>query len=205
MIIIGICGASGSGKTSMAEALREKLQPYAVAVLSMDDYYYDCSTLSAEEKAKRNFNHPNSIDVALLYRHIMECKKGKAIHKPQYDHASCTRLRSTISIQLPDILIVEGLLLLYFPALRALLDLKIFIDSNPVLCRERVIARDMLERGKTREEVMMRLKTVVEPMYRRYVRPLLFFADIIISAKECLNKENIFRIAKKILTLKKNI
>lgn len=180
MLIIGIAGGSGSGKTTVVRAITEKLKE-KVVVIPQDSYYKDSSHLSEEEKRNQNFDHPDAIDLKLLKEHLAELRQGKAIEQPVYSYITCSRSKTeTITVEPADVIIIEGILIFTSKELRDLMDIKIFVDADDDDRLMRVMARDIVERGKTVDWVIERYTRTVKPMYLQFIEPSKRYADIII-------------------------
>ena len=169
--IIGISGASGSGKTTFAQNLVKKFTHDKTLLISQDSYYKDLSHLSLVERANENFDHPNSIDFKLLKKHLIELKKGNSISQPIYNFNSHSREKRTIKIGTKSVLIVEGTLLLSQPEIIEEIDCTIFINLDQNTCLERRMKRDISDRGRTKEEVLKQYKKTVKPMYELFIKP----------------------------------
>ena len=180
MLVIGIAGGTGCGKTTVVNQIVAELPEGEVVVISQDSYYNDLSHLSKEERAKVNFDHPNSIDFDLLINHLIALKKGQAVDIPVYSFVEETRLEETVPTKPKKVVIVEGILVLSNPELRALFDVKIFVhaDSDERLIRR--LQRDIKERGHDLEKVLYRYQTAVKPMHNQFIEPSKEFADLII-------------------------
>ena len=180
MIIIGIAGGTGSGKTTVVKKIMERFQPDEVVLLPQDSYYKDSSNVPAEERQNINFDHPDAFDWALLSKHISMLKKGEAIEQPIYSYITSTRQKETIHIEPKEVVIIEGILALWDKKLCSLMDLKIFVDADPDERLIRVIQRDVIERGRTAEAVMERYMRVLKPMHMEFIEPCKRYADLII-------------------------
>ena len=181
MLIIGIAGGSGSGKTTVVKTIIEKLKKERVRVIPQDSYYKDSSDLTDEEKRVHNFDHPDSIDWDLLNQQLKELKEGKTIEQPVYSYISCTRSKTEkVIVEPADVIIVEGILILSNKELRDQLDVKIFVDADDDDRLMRVISRDIRERGKDVNWVMERYQRTVKPMYLQFIEPSKRYADVII-------------------------
>ncbi len=180
MIIIGIAGGTGSGKTTVVRKIVENLPKGEVVVLPQDSYYKDSSHVPVEERQNINFDHPNAFDWDLLTSQLAQLKSGKAIEQPTYSYLSCTRQKETIHIEPKNVIIVEGILALCDPMLRNQMDLKIFVDADSDERLIRVISRDIVERGRTAEDVMNRYTRVLKPMHLQFIEPTKRYADLII-------------------------
>ena len=180
MLIIGIAGGSGSGKTTVVKAITEQLRE-KVVVIPQDSYYKDSSHLSDEEKKEMNFDHPDSIDFELLNQHLRMLREGNSIEQPVYSYITCSRSKTeTITVNPAEVIIIEGILIFTCKKLRDQLDIKIFVDADDDDRLMRVMARDILERGKTVETVIERYTKTVKPMYLQFIEPSKRYADIII-------------------------
>lgn len=180
MLIIGIAGGSGSGKTTVVKAITEKLKEQVV-VIPQDSYYKDSSHLPMEERQKVNFDHPDSIDFDLLNEHLHALRCGRSIEQPVYSYLTCSRSRTeTIKVNPAEVIIIEGILIFTCARLREQMDIKIFVDADDDDRLMRVMARDILERGKTVETVIERYTKTVKPMYLQFIEPSKRYADIII-------------------------
>lgn len=181
MLIIGIAGGSGSGKTTVVKTIIEKLKKERVRVIPQDSYYKDSSDLTDEEKRVHNFDHPDSIDWELLNQQLKGLKEGKTIEQPVYSYISCTRSKTEkVIVEPADVIIVEGILILANKELRDQLDIKIFVDADDDDRLMRVISRDIKERGKDVNWVMERYQRTVKPMYLQFIEPSKRYADVII-------------------------
>ena len=180
MLVIGIAGGSGSGKTTVVKAITEQLQG-RVVVIPQDSYYKDSSDLSDEEKRVHNFDHPDAIDWELLCEQLAELKCGKTIQQPVYSYISCSRSKTeTVTVEPADVIIIEGILIFTCEALRKQMDIKIFVDADDDDRLMRVMARDISERGKDVHWVIERYSRTVKPMYLQFIEPSKRYADIII-------------------------
>lgn len=180
MLIIGIAGGTGSGKTTVVNQITEELKHEEVDVISQDSYYQDTSHLSFEDRKKINFDHPKSIDFELLAEHLKELRSGNNIQQPVYSFKEHNRTGETIVIKPRKVVIVEGILILTHPEIRELFDIKIYVhaDSDERLIRR--LKRDIAERGRDLEEVLWRYQTTLKPMHQQFIEPTKEFADIII-------------------------
>ena len=180
MLIIGIAGGTGSGKTTVVRKITERLPAGEVAILPQDSYYRDSSHLPLEERLEINFDHPASIEFELLTKHLKELRKGHPIQQPIYSYLTCTRSEETVPVNPCKVIIVEGILILSNPELRKLMDLKIFVDADADDRLIRVINRDIVERGHSVNKVMERYECTVKPMHLQFIEPTKRFADIIV-------------------------
>lgn len=180
MLIIGIAGGTGCGKTTVVNQIVDELPENEVGVISQDSYYNDLSHLTKEERGKVNFDHPNSIDFELLISHLKQLRKGESIEKPIYSFVEETRLEETVLTPPRKVMIVEGILVLSNPQLREMFDIKIYVhaDSDERLIRR--LQRDIRERGYDLEKVLTRYQNAVKPMHEQFIEPSKEFADIII-------------------------
>lgn len=180
MLVIGIAGGTGSGKTTVVKKILESLPVEEVAVVPQDSYYRDSSHLPLEERQEINFDHPKSIEFELLVEHIKALKDGKAIPQPIYSYLTCTRSEETIKVSPKHVIIIEGILVLTNPALRDLMDIKIFVHADADDRLSRVINRDIIERGRSVNKVLDRYEKTVKPMHVQFIEPTKQFADIIV-------------------------
>lgn len=179
MLIIGIAGGTGSGKTTVVKKLLQQFTKKEVAVINQDAYYFDSSHLSMEERQKINFDHPSSIEFDLLVKHIKQLKQNESINEPIYSYITCTRSAETITVEPKHVIIVEGILLFTDKRVRELCDIKVFVDAEADDRLIRIIQRDMLERGRTAEQVLDRYG-VVKQMHEQFIEPTKKFANIIV-------------------------
>ncbi len=180
MIIIGIAGGTGSGKTTVVRKIIESLPKGEVTVIPQDSYYRDHSELPLEERLKLNFDEPAAIEFELLVQHLKELKAGHTVEQPIYSYLTCTRSEETIRIEPRDVVIVEGILILCNEELRNMMDMKVFVDADSDDRLIRVISRDIVERGRTVEMVIDRYEKVLKPMHLQHIEPTKRCADLII-------------------------
>lgn len=180
MIIIGIAGGTGSGKTTVVRKIVESLPKDSVAVIPQDSYYNDQSDMRLEERKKTNFDHPDAFDWTLFGQQIAELRHGKAIEQPTYSYLVCTRLPETIHVEPKEVIIVEGIMSLYDKGLRDLMDLKVFVETSPDERLLRVITRDTVERGHPLGMLIDKYRNVLKPMHDQFIEPTKQFADIIV-------------------------
>lgn len=180
MLIIGIAGGTGSGKTTVVNKIISSFPAGEVAVIPQDSYYKDSSHIPPEERSKINFDEPNAIEWSLLVEHLRQLKAGKGIDMPTYSYLTCTRQEETVRVEPRDVVIVEGILVLTDPVLRQMMDVKCFVDADADDRLIRVIARDCIERGRTPQMVIDRYEDVLKPMHCQYIEPCKRFADLII-------------------------
>lgn len=180
MLIIGIAGGTGSGKTTVVEQIVEELPKDEVCVISQDSYYHDTSHLSYAERVKINFDHPKAIDFDLLVKHLKELRKGKTIDQPIYSFVEHNRTKETLKTYPKKVVIVEGILILTHPEIREMFDIKLFVhaDSDERLIRR--LKRDITERGRDLKEVLNRYQSTLKPMHQQFIEPTKEYADIII-------------------------
>lgn len=180
MLIIGIAGGSGSGKTTVVKAITEQLKE-RVTVIPQDAYYKDLSHYTAQQKRDHNFDHPDSIDFELLCEQLQQLKDGKNVEQPVYSYITCSRSKEeTVTVHPADVIIVEGILIFTCEKVREQMDIKLFVDADDDDRLMRVISRDILERGKTVDWVIERYTKTVKPMYLQFIEPSKRYADIII-------------------------
>ena len=180
MMIIGIAGGTGSGKSTVVRKIIERLPENSVALLPQDSYYKDNSHLPFEERQKINFDHPNAIEFDLLIKHINLLKEGIPVQQPIYSYLTCTRSEETIKVTPKRVVIVEGILVFTNKELRNLFDLKVFVDAEADERLMRVIKRDIIERGRSVDQVLERYEKTVKPMHVEFIEPTKQFADIIV-------------------------
>ena len=180
MLIIGIAGGTGSGKTTVVHQIMNELPQTEVGIISQDSYYKDNSHLSFDERSLTNFDHPRAIDFELLVSHLKELKAGNVVAQPVYSFVTHNRTDDTISTHPRKVMIVEGILILSNPDLRDMFDVKIFVhaDSDERLIRR--LKRDIAERGRDMEEVLSRYQSTLKPMHQQFIEPTKGYADIII-------------------------
>lgn len=181
MIVVGIAGASGSGKSLLSTTIVEELGSRKVVVIREDAYYKDLSHMPMAERNEVNFDHPDAFDHALLIEHLRALKRGGAIDVPVYDYSIHNRCEETVHIDHDKyIVVVEGILLFVEPHLRELMDIKIFVDTPPDVCFIRRLQRDVIERGRTMESVIAQYQKTVRPMFTKFIEPSKRHADIIV-------------------------
>ena len=181
MLVIGIAGGSGSGKSTVVREIVKRVpSTEKVVVIPQDSYYKDQSHLSMDERQALNFDHPDSIDFELLNRQLADLKAGKAVDQPQYSYLTCSRLKETVRVEPADIVIVEGILVFCNKRLRDQMDVKVYVDADDDDRLMRIITRDIVERGKTVPWVMDRYTKTVKPMHLEFIAPSKRYADIIV-------------------------
>jgi uridine kinase len=180
MLIIGIAGGTGSGKTTVVHQIMNELPETQVGIISQDSYYRETSNLSYDERTKINFDHPRAIDFELLVEHLKQLKEEKTIEQPVYSFVTHNRTDDVIITHPRKVMIVEGILILSNPELRELFDIKIFVhaDSDERLIRR--LKRDIAERGRDMNEVLNRYQNTLKPMHQQFIEPTKAYADIII-------------------------
>ena len=178
-IIIGIAGASGSGKTTIANRIHAPLGDDAV-LITHDSYYKNHDDLSFEERCKINYDHPNSLESSLLVHHLKMLKQGHSIYIPEYDYTVHRRKEASIKVEPKSVILVEGILIFAEPELREMLDLKIYVDTDPDICLIRRINRDVKKRKRSLDSVISQYLNTVKPMYHEFVEPSKRYADIIV-------------------------
>lgn len=178
-VIIGICGGTGSGKTTLAQKIYNEFSS-CTTLISMDSYYKNNPTIPFEEREKRNYDHPDAIETQLLIKHLKELKKGNAVDVPQYDYCSHLRKDEYVRTESNRIIIVEGILLLENIELCNLLDIKIYVDADADLRILRRIMRDVKKRGRSLDSVVDQYRSTVKPMHEQFVEPYKRRADIIV-------------------------
>lgn len=180
MLIIGIAGGTGSGKTTVVRKIIDSLPAGEVAVIPQDSYYKDLSHMPLEERQKINFDEPAAIEWTLLVDQLRKLKEGQPIEMPTYSYLTCTRQDETVEVKPTDVVIVEGILVLTDPVLRGMMDVKCYVDADDDERLIRVIARDCIERGRTPQMVIDRYQNVLKPMHMQYINPCKRYADLII-------------------------
>ncbi|MCD4679289.1 MAG: uridine kinase [Bacteroidales bacterium] len=180
MLIIGIAGGSGSGKSTVVRQIINRLPKDTVSVIPQDAYYKDNGHLSPEARAKINFDHPSSIEFGLLVKHIDMLKEGKSIGMPIYSYLTCTRAKETIALPPRQVIIIEGILILTNPRVRSRLDIMAFVDADADDRLIRIIRRDSEERGRSFDQVLTHYEKFVKPMHLQFIEPTKRYADIII-------------------------
>jgi uridine kinase len=180
MLIVGIAGGTGSGKTTVVRKITEVFPADEVVVLPQDSYYRDNRHISLEERQMMNFDHPDSLEFDLLVSHLKELKAGRQIEMPVYSYLTCLRSEETIHIEPARVVVVEGILILADAGLRQMLDIKVFVDADADDRLGRVIQRDIIERGRTVMQVLERYHDTVKPSHLQFIEPSKRYADIII-------------------------
>jgi len=179
-LVIGIAGGSGSGKTTVANTILQRVGQDKIAYLQHDSYYKDLSGLPPVQRADINFDHPNSLETELLIQHIASLRDGTAVEVPIYDFSTDRRTAKTFTVQPCNVIVVEGILLFTEAKLREMFDVKIFVDTDADLRFIRRLERDIAERGRTTESVIKQYQSTVRPMHLEFVEPSKRYADVII-------------------------
>jgi uridine kinase len=180
MLIVGIAGGTGSGKTTVVNKVMSVFPNKEVTVIPQDAYYKDNAQISLEERQKINFDHPDSLEFTLLIDHLHKLRKGKSIEMPIYSYLTCLRSKETINVKPARVVIVEGILILADAGLRKMLDIKVFVDADADDRLGRVIQRDIVERGRSVMKVLERYHDTVKPSHLQFIEPSKRYADIII-------------------------
>ncbi len=179
-MVVGISGGTGSGKTTLAELILEKIGREKIAYLPHDAYYRDQKHLPLEERAKVNYDHPDSLETELLIKHIEQLKAGNGVEMPQYDFKVHSRKEQTLTIEPKRVVLVEGILIFVEKALRNLFDMKIYVDTDADIRFIRRLTRDVTERGRTVQSVINQYLSTVRPMHLEFVENSKRYADIIV-------------------------
>jgi uridine kinase len=180
MLIIGIAGGSGSGKSTVVRQIIRHLPKESVSVIPQDAYYKDNGHLSPEDRARINFDHPSSIEFNLLIRQLDALKAGRTVEMPIYSYVTCARGKETIPVSPREVIIVEGILILTNPRLRKRMDIRVFVDADGDDRLMRIIRRDIEERGRSFQQVLKHYETFVKPMHLQFIEPTKRYADIIV-------------------------
>ncbi len=180
MMIIGIAGGTGSGKTTVVRKIMQRLPQGEVEVISQDSYYKDSSHVPVEDRQKINFDEPAAFDWPLLIEHLKELKAGRAVESPTYSYLTCTRQPETVHVNPCDVVLVEGILVFSDERLRDMFDIKVFVDADGDDRLIRVISRDCIERGRTPQMVIDRYEQVLKPMHIKHIEPAKRYADLIV-------------------------
>ena len=180
MVIIGIAGASGSGKSLLADTIIQEIDSAHMDVISEDSYYRDRTDLTLEQRVEINYDHPDSLEHEMLVNHLHQLKNGKPADVPMYDYSQHLRSKTVKRVEAPKILILEGILLFVDPVLRDMMDIKIFVDTPLDICLCRRIDRDVFARGRSIESILSQYQKTVRPMYLQFIEPSRRYADIIV-------------------------
>lgn len=180
MLIVGIAGGTGSGKTTVVRKVMERFPNEEVVVMPQDSYYKDNGHISLEERQKINFDHPDSVEFSLLIDHLRKLREGETVEMPLYSYLTCLRASETVTIKPARVVLVEGILILADPGLRNMFDIKVFVDADADDRLGRVIQRDIIERGRSVLMVLERYHDTVKPSHLQFIEPSKRYADIII-------------------------
>lgn len=180
MLIVGIAGGTGSGKTTVVKKIMEKFPNEQVVVIPQDAYYKDNGHISLEERQKINFDHPDSLEFTLLIDHLEKLRDGQTIDMPIYSYLTCLRSKETIPVKPARVVVVEGIMILCDSRLRDMFDIKVFVDADADDRLGRVIQRDIVERGRSLMAVLERYHETVKPSHLQFIEPSKRYADIII-------------------------
>jgi uridine kinase len=191
--IIGIAGPSSSGKSELARQLAGRLP--GTSIVSLDSYYRGMEEIPLEDRKKVNFDHPDALDWELLHEHLVAIAGGRAFDEPVYSFADYARTTEIRRIQPTEFLIVEGLFVLYWPELRTMLDTKVYVQTDPAVCYQRRLKRDVAERGRTAESVLEQYERTVRPSAEWFVHPTEKYADLVVSGEEPLERSTAAVIA----------
>lgn len=180
MLVIGIAGGTGSGKSTVVRKTIESLPQDEVAVMPQDSYYKDNRHIPLEERLKMNYDEPASIEWTLLTKQLGELKEGRTVNMPTYDFITCSRMKETVTVNPKEVVVVEGILVLTDKSLRDMMDVKVFVDADADERLIRVIYRDCIERGRTPQMVIDRYIETLKPMHELYIEPSKRYADLIV-------------------------
>lgn len=180
MLVIGIAGGSGSGKTTVVKKIVAGCSSQSVTIIPQDAYYKDQGSLTPEEKKQINFDHPSSIEFSLLVKHLDMLRQGQSIQMPIYSYLTCARAKETITVAPTDVVIVEGILILADAEMRKRMDIKVFVDTDSDERLMRIIRRDINERGRSYDQVLTHYEKWVKPMHMQFIEPTKRYADIIV-------------------------
>ncbi len=179
-IVVGVAGGTGSGKTTVVREILKALDPDDVLVIQHDSYYRDRSHLPSEERASINYDHPDALETSLLVEHLRQLSVGQAVEVPIYDFAIHIRRPECRRVEPCKVIVVEGILILADPELRELFNIKVFVDTDAVICFIRRMERDIAERARTRDSVVRQYLETVRPMHLEFVEPSRRYADVIV-------------------------
>lgn len=180
MLVIGIAGGTGSGKTTVVRKIIESLPSGEVTVIPQDCYYNDNPHIPLEVRLKMNYDEPASIEWSLLTRHLEQLRRGETVEMPTYDFITCSRLKETITLHPTEVVVVEGILVLTDKSLREMMDVRVFVDADADERLIRVIERDCIERNRTPQMVIDRYRETLKPMHELYIEPSKRYADLIV-------------------------
>ena len=179
-IFIGITGGSGSGKTTVVNKIKSEIPSKSMTVIEQDSYYKDQSHLTYEERCKTNYDHPFAFDSDLLIQHLIDLREGKSIQKPLYDYEIHNRKKETMTVEPTEIIVLEGILIFYDKRIRDFLDIKIFVYTASDIRLVRRIVRDMNERSRSIDSILIQYMETVRPAHEQFIEPTKKYADIII-------------------------
>jgi uridine kinase len=177
---IGVAGGTGSGKTTVSRRIWEAVGRERIAYLQHDNYYMNQSHLTPEERARTNYDHPDSLETSLMVRHLRELRAGRPVDIPMYDFSVHNRAKETLRVNPAKVILVEGILIFTEPALRELMDMRIFVDTDADIRFIRRLRRDMVERGRSLDSIVQQYLGTVRPMHLEFVEPSRRYADIIV-------------------------
>ncbi len=180
IVLIGLAGGSGSGKTLVAKRIYDEIGSDKVTIIQQDSYYKDLSHLELEERKKQNFDHPDAFDNKLLFDHLIELLSGHEIEMPLYDFKNHTRRKETKKISDNLVIVLEGILILHYPEIRNIMDIKVYVDTADDVRLIRRIRRDVQERGRSLDSILEQYEKSVRPMHLQFVEPTKRYADIIL-------------------------
>jgi uridine kinase len=180
MLVVGIAGGTGSGKTTVVNRILDRLPEDKVTILPQDAYYKDNSQMNMVDRQEINFDHPDSVEFTLLIEHLAQLKAGQTVQRPIYSYLTCTRSEDTVAIEPHLVTILEGILILTNDELRKLIDIKVFVDADADDRLSRVVSRDIQERGRSVDKVLERYDKTVKPMHLQFIEPSKRYADIIV-------------------------
>ena len=179
-IVVGVAGGTGAGKTTISRTILERIGPERIAYIQHDSYYRDLSQLPLEERRLRNFDHPDALEDSLLLAHLRSLLAGEAVEVPVYDFGRYVRLAETRRVESQPVIILEGILVFANPDLRALMDIKIYVDADADVRLIRRLRRDVAERGRSLDSVLHQYMATVRPMHLEFVEPSKRYADVIV-------------------------
>jgi uridine kinase len=195
-LILGVAGGSGSGKTTVVNGIVSRMDAGSISIIQHDSYYLDRSRTPPDQRQDLNYDHPESLDTQLLIGHLSALRRGQAVEVPTYDFPTHTRRAETTPIEPRSVIIVEGILILAHPELRRLLDIKVFVDTDPDLRLVRRVERDIAERGRSLESVVQQYLETVRPMHLKFVEPSKRHADMIIPGSGCIDEAVALLVAR---------
>ncbi|OQX84504.1 uridine kinase [candidate division KSB1 bacterium 4484_87] len=180
IILIGIAGGSGSGKTLVSKRIYDEIGSDKVTIIQQDSYYKDLGHLDLEERKKQNFDHPDAFDNKLLFDHMIELLSGHEVEVPQYDFKNHTRKKETEKVSDNVVIVLEGILILHYPEIRNIMDIKVYVDTADDIRLIRRIRRDVQERGRSLDSILEQYEKSVRPMHLQFVEPTKRYADVIL-------------------------